>query len=173
MDEWTNLLLINPLDFRYLLARVAGGQMHHSSQPVGHFSCPGCRTLRVEHHDPPQSKLRHGNLGGQDLANMFNCRQGDIAVNSRKCLADVKGFAMAIEVAMVVRGKSGIYLEFAGEQAAGQGTPARTPTCFSLAQVKNRSAGRSRKQLKIICTVCTFEHSIALSASSTFSTLMP
>jgi hypothetical protein len=45
-----------------------------------------------------------------------------------------------------------------------RGTRARMPTCFSLARVKNRSAGRCRKQLQIICTVCTFGNSIALSA---------
>ena len=42
-----------------------------------------------------------------------------------------------------------------------------------MASAKNNSAGRCRKILKMICTVCTLGYSMALSASSTFSTLTP
>jgi hypothetical protein len=53
------------------------------------------------------------------------------------------------------------------------GTRARMPTCLFRACSKNSAAGRRRKQLKTICTVCMPGNSMALRASSTRSTLTP
>ena len=47
------------------------------------------------------------------------------------------------------------------------------PTPRRAASAKNTPAGRWRNALKMICTVATFGYSIALSASSTRSTLTP
>ena len=53
------------------------------------------------------------------------------------------------------------------------GRRARMPTFRRCASWKNKFNGRWRKRLKMICTVCTCEYSIAFNASSTFSTLTP
>ena len=53
------------------------------------------------------------------------------------------------------------------------GTRAKMPTLRRLASAKKSSAGRWRKILKMIWTDCTPGYSMALSASSTFSTLTP
>jgi LacI family transcriptional regulator len=105
-----------------LVAREEGVQMRDSSQrAVRDFFRLGWRKLPRRTLTSTAERIASWKSGGQDPANIFNCRQGDIVVNSWKRFANIKRLAMAIEVAMVVRGEDGICLEFSGEQAAGQG----------------------------------------------------
>jgi len=80
----------------------------------------------------------------------------------------------AVVLAVIVGGGSRLARHIAGQQPARQRERApEIPTWRACASRKNRSAGRWRNILKMICTVLTLGYSIALSASSTFSTLTP
>src|SRR3981189_3579730 len=74
----------------------------------------------VEHEDPAQSKLTHRDAGGYERSHLFHRLQADVVIDAGKCLSHVKGFAMAIEIPMVVGREGGIAMEFTRQQAAGE-----------------------------------------------------
>ena len=70
---------------------------------------------RVEHQDPTQRKLAHGDAGGHELPDFSTTARPSVVVQSRKCLANIEGLALAIELAVVISGKGGVAPQLAGK----------------------------------------------------------
>src|ERR1700736_1271619 len=115
----------------------------------------------VEHEDPAQSELTHRDAGGYERSHLFHRFKADVVIDAGKCLSHVEGFSVAIEIPVVVCREGGIAMEFTRQQTAGEGPAGEDayPLLFMITSGKNSSAGRWRKQLKMICTVCTLGNS--------------
>ena len=97
----------------------------------------------------------------------------NLVIDPGECLAYIEALPLTVEVAMIVGLEFGVGAKLAGEQSAGQGNTRQDPDLLRLAWAKNSSAGRWRKQLKMICTIADWGTPWPLSASSTRSTLTP
>ena len=111
--------------------------------------------------------------GGQESANLLYGFQADVVVDAGKCLADVEGFSVPIEVAMVIGGESGIRSQFAGEQAARQRHASENANRFFLARVKKMLGGPLPETIEDDLHGLHVGILDSPSASSTFSTLTP
>ncbi|EGE55689.1 hypothetical protein RHECNPAF_8900105 [Rhizobium etli CNPAF512] len=72
----------------------------------------------VAHQNPAQREGRHGGAGRHQLAHLFHRLQANLEGHAGKGLADIEGFAVAVEIAVVVAGKMRLAADLAGEQTA-------------------------------------------------------
>ncbi len=56
----------------------------------------------------------------QDLPDLLHRFQADVVVHSGKSFAYVKGFAMTIEIAVIIGSEGGLGIQFAGQHTAGE-----------------------------------------------------
>src|SRR5271157_2857839 len=74
----------------------------------------------VEHQDPAECELRHAHAGRHLTADFFHGAEPGLIIDARKGLADVEGFAVTIEVAMIVGREHGSGRHLSGQHAARQ-----------------------------------------------------
>src|ERR1700674_187243 len=75
----------------------------------------------VEHEDPAQTELTHRDAGGYERSHLFHRFKADAVFAAGKCLSQVEGFSVAIEIPVVVCREGGIAMEFTRQQTAGEG----------------------------------------------------
>ena len=158
---------------------VAGGSGARSAAAAFARACSGVfapgdgRRDGIGHEDPAQRHLGQRGAGRDERAQLVDERQARLVVDARERLADVERFAVPVEAAMVRLVEGGRLVSLPVSRPDASGTRARTPTSRRAASARKRSAGRWRTMLKMIWTVATPGNSMALSASSTRSTLTP
>ena len=75
---------------------------------------------RVEHQDPAQRELCHRGVARHQRPYPLDRREAPFIGHAGKRLADIEGFAVAVELAVVGVFELGVALELARQQAAGQ-----------------------------------------------------
>jgi len=117
--------------------------------------------LRVSRSSPHRTsgssavQTDSSNAGRQKFTNFFHRLEAKIVIHAGKGFADIESVAAPVEFLWSSFGKLESRPSLPVSRPLASGTRARMPTCLCFAWAKKTSAGRWRKQLKIICTVCT------------------
>ena len=114
------------------------------SDLIGAFPAGNRASHRVGHQNPAQRELRHRCALQHQWPQLFHGFEARFVVNTGKSLAHIKGFAVPVEISVIVGSESRIQIELAGQQAARERHTRQDADLFSFASAKNRSAGRCR-----------------------------
>ena len=74
----------------------------------------------IEHEDPAQRELRERRVLGYEPLQFFHGFQPGFVVHAGESFAAVEGFAVTVELAVIVGAESRLARHLAGEQTAGE-----------------------------------------------------
>jgi hypothetical protein len=134
MNFGADLFIVDTLNLRHDFRRERRqiGSVAVLNNLLRPFPAGNRTTDRVEPQNPTQGELAHGCSRRQEAADVLDCLQTDVVVDTRERLADVKGFSVSIEIAMIVGGERGIRTQLAREQTAGKWHTRQDPDLLLL-----------------------------------------
>src|ERR1043166_1853827 len=104
VDQWPNPLVVNTFYAVHLLTRNEC-QIGTSAVVLDLRRILAARdgaSYGIEHENPAQGKLRHGNTGREQSAKFLNGSETSQVINSRERFPHIEHFAMTIKIAMII-----------------------------------------------------------------------
>src|SRR6185312_1759800 len=87
---------------------------------------------RIEHQDPLQRELRHARTRREKAANLFHRAESSFVIHARKRFSHIEGFAVPVEVPVVVLFEFRIASQLARQHSTRQRNASQNPNLFLL-----------------------------------------